>query len=178
MGAAVDAGEQYDDAFNGHDAETRKTFLNDSSELVLPGGMRFQGPDQVMQVAQGFWAAFPDGQIIRERHITNGGEAATEGRVVGTHTGPFPTPQGEIPATGNRVEFEYVSLRRVESDKIVSEHLYFDQMGFLQQLGGPAAPLGLRTGEFGSDLTRIAQALGPSVVRQPAGGLVSDLGMS
>jgi predicted ester cyclase len=142
MGDAVDAGEQYDDAFNAQDEETRKTFLNQNSDLVLPGGMRFQGPDQILQVAQGFWAAFPDGQIIRERHITNGGEAATEGRFVGTHSGPFPTPQGEIPASGNRVEFEYVSLRRVESDKIVSEHLYFDQMGFLQQLGVLPPPSG------------------------------------
>ncbi|HJP66638.1 MAG TPA: ester cyclase [Actinomycetota bacterium] len=140
MGDAVQAGERYDDAFNAHDADTRKAQLTDRSELVLPGGPPFQGPDQILQVTQGFWAAFPDGEIIREHHITSGDEVATEGRFVGTHSGPFPTPQGDLPPSGNRVEFAYVSVRRVEDDTILSERLYFDQLGFLQQLGALPAP--------------------------------------
>jgi predicted ester cyclase len=135
MGDAAEVGERYDDAFNAHDEQTRRATLTDGSELMLPGGMRFQGPDQILQVTHAFWAAIPDGKIIRERHIENGPDVATEGRLEGTHTGPFVSPQGEIPPSGNRVEFAFVSVRRVEDRKIVSERLYFDQQEFLQQLG-------------------------------------------
>ena len=141
MGEAMEVGEGYDDAFNAHDEQTRRATLTDQSELELPGGMRFQGPDQILQVTHGFWAAIPDGKIIRERHIESGPEIATEGRFEGTHTGPFISPLGEIPPSGNRVEFAYVSVRRVEDGKIVSERLYFEQQEFLQQLGAlPASP--------------------------------------
>ena len=141
MSDAVDVGERYDEAFNEHDLDARRAALTENSELILPGGGRFTGPDQILQVTQGFWMAFPDGRIIREHHIGNEREAATEGRFVGTHTGPFPTPEGEVRASGNRVEFAYASIRRVENDRIIRERLYFDQMEFLQQLGAlPGSP--------------------------------------
>jgi predicted ester cyclase len=135
MSDAVEAVERYDEAFNAQDLETRRDSLSENSELWMPGGMRLRGPDQILGVTQAFWGAIPDGTLNTERQFTDGTDVATEGRLVGTHTGPFPTPQGELPPTGNRVEFGYVSLKRVEGGKIVSEHLYFDQMEFLQQIG-------------------------------------------
>ena len=135
MGDAVEIARRYDDAFNAHDVEGRRAVLSDDSELWMPGGMRLQGPDQIIGMVQAFWQALPDGKLIQERHISDGTDVATEGRLEGTHTGPFPSPRGDIPPTGNRVEFGYASLRRIEGDAIVSEHLYFDQMELLGQLG-------------------------------------------
>ncbi|MFN2589235.1 MAG: ester cyclase [Actinomycetota bacterium] len=140
MGDPVEVGERYDDAFNAHDAETRRSLLTDESELVLPGGMRVQGPDEILGVTQAFWTAFPDGKLIGDRHVSSGSDEATEGHFEGTHDGPFSTPQGEVPASGNRVRFDYASFRRIEGGQIVSERLYFDQMEFLQQIGALPAP--------------------------------------
>jgi predicted ester cyclase len=140
MGDAVETVQRYDDAFNAHDVEARRAALSDRSELWMPGGMRLQGPDQIIGIVHAFWGALPDGKLMPERQISDGTDVATEGRLQGTHTGPFPSPQGDIPPTGNRVEFAYVSVRRVEGDTIVSEHLYFDQLEFLQQIGAMPAP--------------------------------------
>ena len=58
-----------------------------------------------------------------------------EGTLTGTHTGAFRTPQGEIPASVNTVQLRYAAVKRFRGGKLVSEHLYFDQLEFLQQLG-------------------------------------------
>lgn len=50
-----------------------------------------------------------------------------EGFLTGTHSGVFRTPQAEIPASGNRVNLRYASVKRVSGDRIVSEHLSFDR---------------------------------------------------
>jgi ketosteroid isomerase-like protein len=59
----------------------------------------------------------------------------TEGTLAGTPTGTFRSPQGDIPATGNRIQLRYASVRHIRDGKVASEHLYFDQLEFLQQLG-------------------------------------------
>lgn len=59
----------------------------------------------------------------------------TESYLTGTHTGTFRTPNGDIPPSGNRVKLRYVSVQQVEEGKIASEHLYFDQLEFLTQIG-------------------------------------------
>jgi predicted ester cyclase len=58
-----------------------------------------------------------------------------EGTIAGTHSGTFQTPQGGIPPTGNAVSLRYAAVKRFEGDRLVSEHLYFDQLELLQQLG-------------------------------------------
>jgi limonene-1,2-epoxide hydrolase len=103
MSDAVETVERYDDAFNRHDLEARRAALSERSELWMPGGLRVEGPDQIAGVVQAFWGAMPDARLTYERQVTNGTDVATEGRLSGTHTGPFPTPQGEIPPSGNRV---------------------------------------------------------------------------
>jgi len=51
------------------------------------------------------------------------------------------TPNGPIPPTGKRVTTHSVSILRMKDDLIASEHVYFDQLEMLTQLGlKPAAP--------------------------------------
>ncbi len=84
---------------------------------------------------------------LRERHalrplsitavdqVAVGNVVIAEGTIAGTHSGTFRTPQGEIPRTGNPVSLRYAAVKRFEGDRLASEHLYFDQLEFLQQLG-------------------------------------------
>jgi steroid delta-isomerase-like uncharacterized protein len=139
MGEALEAAKRADDAFNAHDVDARLAVNSDDAELVMPGGMKLRGREQA-DVLRSFWEALPDATITWESHVESGSMIAGEGVITGTHSGPFRTPQGEIPPSGNQVRLPYAFVRRVESGKIASEHLYFDQMEFLQQLGAMPTP--------------------------------------
>jgi predicted ester cyclase len=91
-----------------------------------------------MQAVRSFWEALPDGRIIPDEQLAAGDVVVAEGTLAGTHTGTFRASGGEIPPTGNRVRLRYAAVKRFQDDRIVSEHLYFDQLELLQQLG--AAP--------------------------------------
>jgi predicted ester cyclase len=45
------------------------------------------------------------------------------------------TPTGEVPPTGRRVEFRWMSAYEAQGDELASEHLFFDQVELLTQLG-------------------------------------------
>jgi predicted ester cyclase len=141
MGEALEAAKRADEAFNAHDVEARVAANTDDSELVMPGGMQLRGREQA-DVLRAFWQALPDATLTWQTHVENGSMIAGEGVLTGTHAGPFRTPQGEIPPSGREVALPYAFIRRVEGGKIASEHLYFDQLEFLQQLGAAPPPAG------------------------------------
>jgi predicted ester cyclase len=134
MADAVETARHYDDAFNSQDPDARRALSAPEIEVVIPGGMTLVGPEQVAQVVQAFWEALPDGKIIHHDVVAAGETVVTEGVLTGTHAGTFRSPQGEIAPTGNRVELRYASVRRIQEGRVAWEHLYFDQLEFLQQL--------------------------------------------
>jgi steroid delta-isomerase-like uncharacterized protein len=142
MSDAAETARRYDEAFNAQDAEARVASQTPDIEVVMPGGMTLSGPEQVAEAVRVFWEALPDGQISHDNQVAAGEMIVTEGTLAGTHTGTFRTPQGDIPATGNRVRLRYASVRRIRDGKVASEHLYFDQLEFLQQLGLAQPPEG------------------------------------
>ncbi|HLI57599.1 MAG TPA: ester cyclase [Actinomycetota bacterium] len=94
-----------------------------------------QGPDQVAGWIQVFLTAFPDlNHDVRSVLEVDGGCAA-EVRFSGTHTGPLASPNGDIPPTGKPFTFDYVHVSSLEGGRIRQDHIYFDQLGFLAQLG-------------------------------------------
>lgn len=135
MAKPVDLVRRYDEAFNSQNAEARIACLLEDSEVTLPGGTVASGRDQVVALARTFWEALPDGRISSELEVAAGDVVVTEGTLTGTHTGSFRSPAGEVPASGKRVRFRYVSIKWVRDDGIAAEHIYFDQLEFLQQIG-------------------------------------------
>ncbi|MFQ5950555.1 MAG: ester cyclase, partial [Candidatus Geothermarchaeales archaeon] len=84
----------------------------------------------------GFLTAFPDLHVETTRAFGRGDWVCVEHITSGTHTGPMGTPDGEtIPATNKKMRFEDALVFKVENDKITRRHLYFDQLGFMAQLG-------------------------------------------
>jgi steroid delta-isomerase-like uncharacterized protein len=131
----IELARRHDDAFNSHDADARRAIVAPDVEMIMPGGMTLNGHEQVMQVESAFWDALPDAKITRSDLFEAGDVVVTEGTLSGTHSGTFRTPQGEIPPTGNQVTLRYAAVKRFRDGRLVSEHLYFDQLEFLQQLG-------------------------------------------
>ena len=84
------------------------------------------------------WAtAFPDGKIEEARFIDGGDTAAMYFVGRGTNTGSV----GPMPASGKKVSLPYCAVFTFDADgKIASEDDYWDQLGFLVQLGVMQAP--------------------------------------
>ncbi len=132
MSGTLQVAERMDAAFNAQDAEARPWHTD--AELVMPG-VHAQGREQISAFERAFWEAFPDVQVRIQRQIADGGLVAGEGILTGTHTGVLRTPQGDVPPTGRRVELPYMRIMEVDAGEAVSEHLYFDQLALLGQLG-------------------------------------------
>ena len=58
-----------------------------------------------------------------------------KGKFVGTHDGILHSPNGDVAPTGKAVEFRWAAAYEVSGEALTSEHLYFDQMDLLGQLG-------------------------------------------
>ncbi len=137
MADPMELSQRHDEAFNTQDVEGRKAIESPDIEVVMPG-MTMHGPDQVIEVVKVFWQALPNGKIKPDNQFAAGETVVAEGTLSGTHDGPFRTPNGEIPASGNQVTLRYATVKRFKDGKLISEHLYFDQLEFMQQIG--AAP--------------------------------------
>jgi predicted ester cyclase len=129
--------ERHIAAFEAKDAASEP--FSADAELVTPVG-QFRGRDEVLGFLRGYWQAFPDGRLEIVRSIAEGPLMSAEGRFTGTHTGPLQTPQGEVPPTNRSVDIRWMAMYEVRGGELTSEHLYFDQMEFLTQLGLASGP--------------------------------------
>ena len=136
----IETARRHDEAFNAQDAEGRASIEAPDIEAVLPGGLSLRGPDQLLGIVRAFWEALPDVRIAAENQFAAGETVVAEGILTGTHKGTFRTPQGDIPASGNTVRLRYASLKQIEDGKVAWEHLYFDQLEFLRQIGALSPP--------------------------------------
>jgi len=83
----------------------------------------------------GFFAACPG--LRHEVHdlIAEGDQVAARLTIRGTHTQPFVTPGGAIPAQGKTFELPVLNQYRFAGGQLVEQRVAFDMLGFLQQIG-------------------------------------------
>ena len=142
MAAPTETARLHDEAFNAKDADGRRAIEAPDIEAVLPGGLVLRGHDQTVGIAMAFWEALPDARIVVDSQFVDGDTVVAEGALTGTHTGTFRAPQGDVPASGNAVRLRYASVKQIRDGKVEREHLYFDQLEFLQQIGALPPPGG------------------------------------
>ena len=82
-----------------------------------------------------FVAAVTDMHHEIVRTFVDGNTIVVEGVYSGTQTGPFETPQGTVPASGNTFAFPYVDIMQTRDGKCVSHRIYWDNVTFLSQIG-------------------------------------------
>lgn len=140
MARTKEAADRHIAAFNAKNADDFVGNESPDIEFVLPGAITLRGRDQVRGYIQIFWSAFPDGRVTAGAQIVTDDACVTESVFNGTHTGTLSTPDGDIPPTGKRVSLRQVAVQRIEDGKVASEHLYFDQLELMAQLGLAPAP--------------------------------------
>ncbi len=119
-------------AVNAHDDDAEPWAAD--AELLAPGGGA-SGRDNVLGFLSVFHEAFPDLRLEVNQLLADGPAAAAEGIIAGTHDGVLHTPNGDVAPTGRTVELRWSAVYLTDGDTLKSEHLFFDQMDFLGQLG-------------------------------------------
>ena len=135
MADAAEVGRRSVQAFNDHDEQAVRDSYADNAVLEAPGDVRIENGDEAAQYATMWMRGFPDAKLEVKKEVAAGDYVVYEFTFEGTHDGPLVSPDGEIPATGRRVQGRGVQVFRVQDDKIVEDRLYFDQVQVFSQLG-------------------------------------------
>ena len=132
MGGSKDVITRHIEAFNArdHDAEPWAA----DAQMVTPVAS-VSGRNEVLAFLSVFQEAFPDGRLAVKQLLAEGPAAAAEGSFVGRHDGVLHTPNGDVEPTGKPIEFRWAAVYEVDGEELISEHLFFDQMDLLGQLG-------------------------------------------
>ena len=129
--------EEAIERWNANDREGWAALYADDVVYQGPGGALISGlADLKEQYFDALLTAAPDRRSADVVLFVDGDHVVEEARYVGTHTGPWRSPNGtEVPATGQSLDFPFVGVFRVEDGKIGSIRIYFDQVEVFTQLG-------------------------------------------
>jgi len=122
--------------FNERDLDGVLALLTDDFVLEdVALGLRFDGPDGFREWLAPFLSAMPDASTEVTLVVDGGDWVATEHTGRGTHTGPLPTPQGEVPASGHSVELKFGEFFQLRDDKVAALRAYWDSASLMRQIG-------------------------------------------
>lgn len=125
--------------WNTGDAGIAKQLYGEHAERTDPNGkepLRRRGVHEIAGFVAEVRTAFPDFKLHIKESVADGDHIAFHWTVTGTQKGEF---QG-MPASGKRVELSGMTLNRLRDGKVISEHVYFDRLAMLEQLGVASAP--------------------------------------
>jgi len=127
-------------AFNDGDWSAFRAAVTDDVVYVEAGtGRRIEGADKYLALCEGWRAALPDVRGTVLRAVEDGGVVAQEVTWTGTHDGPLPTPNGDIPATGRAVSVDATLWVETRGDAVCEVHHHLDVMALMAQIGGEPA---------------------------------------
>ena len=127
-------------AFNAHDLEAVARDAAPDIVATAPGGVKATGPQAVKEYNQNFITAFPDARVDAKKVIIQGRTVVVEGVFTGTNNGTLKTPMGDIPPTGRKVTGEYIQVFEIDRGLVKRDHLMYDQVDLMTQLGMAPAP--------------------------------------
>jgi predicted ester cyclase len=133
-------------AFNAHDMEAVARDAAPDIELTSPGDIKVKGPQATKEYNQNWVRAFPDARVEAKQIFSQGNAVIVEGVFTGTHDGTLKTPMGDVPATGRKVKGDFIQIFEVDRGLVTRNHLMFDQVQLMTQLGMAPAPQSQKAG--------------------------------
>ena len=85
------------------------------------------------QAHQFAMAAMPDRNTEIQEMVSNDDKVVARIRITGTNTGGF--PPFNIPANGNKADFEWISIYTLKDGKVTEHRAIIDVATFMQQMG-------------------------------------------
>jgi phosphatidylinositol alpha 1,6-mannosyltransferase len=135
MVTVTEVAERFTAAFNAKDWPALAGLMADDIECVSFAGAVHRGIDGNREFHATWWNAFPDCRVTAHSLHVDGSTVIEEGTFTGSHRGVFRTPMGEISPTGRRVRAECINVLTVERGRVARQHLMFDRLDLLDQLG-------------------------------------------
>lgn len=124
------------ESFNKGDFDRMVALCSPDISYIEKGTNRTaNGIDEILQVAQGWKAAFSDIHGNIWASSTCGNNAVLEITWTGTNDGPIEMPNGALPATGKRAEFDAAQIFEIENGLVKEFRNYGDFITMLTQLG-------------------------------------------
>lgn len=126
-----------DEAFNNKDWTAFEARHNDDVISYSPMTPEpAKGIKAHKEAVQGMYEAFPDLEMKNDNKFGQGEWVFASYTFTGTHKGPLQGPGGKtIPPTNKPVKIPLGTALRFENGKIAEEHIYFDRLSMLAQLG-------------------------------------------
>lgn len=95
-----------------------------------------KGREAHLTAVRGMAEAFPDAKVEETGIFGSGDWICAEQVMTGTHTGLLTGSGGqEVPATNRPIRLNMLTVGKVVNSGIAEEHVYFDNLGLLAQLG-------------------------------------------
>ena|SRR2546421_1429011 len=122
-------------AIDARDGAAFAAHLTSDCDFRAPG-FEATGPTPAWTWMKAFLDAFPDIQHRVVASVATPSREAVEVSITGTHTAPLVAANGEIAPTGRAMTIDACDMLETDRDGLIrSYHIYFDQAGFLAQLG-------------------------------------------
>ncbi|SRR6266545_3480747 len=134
MNQATAVGQKWFNLVQKGDGEAIRELIADDVDFMTPAG-QLGNPQDVADFAMGYHTGFPDAKFRVERWIEEEDVSVAEAVYTGTHTGTLGTPMGDVAPTGRSVTIPFVSIFGEREGQIAFSHHYWDNAGFMTQLG-------------------------------------------
>ncbi len=129
--------DNYLKAVNSRDAAAVAKLYTEDAIMIMPGEPEpIQGRKAIEENQVALFRAMPDFKVEFTLILISGDHITFEGVGRGTFTGPFASPEGEIPPTGRSVALKFVFIAKVTKEGLIEEdRTYFDTAEKMRQLG-------------------------------------------
>jgi len=125
----------YVQRYNAGDLDGVIDLYADDAVQKMPDGS-FEGREAIRERLAQELPGFTDVHHTVRSFVEQGDAFCDEWTFAGTHTRPFPLPDGsELPPTGRRIEIEGMELVLVRDGKVILNTLYYDNLAVAVQLG-------------------------------------------
>jgi ketosteroid isomerase-like protein len=122
-------------AFRKGDLDGIAAHWHDDVEYQAPG-VALRGKPARIEAEKVWLGAFSQNDVATTARFVNGEEIVDFAEMRGVHSGPLMLPGGaSIPATGKPLAGPYVARYRIRDGKVVSQHVVYDRLALLQNLG-------------------------------------------
>ncbi|WP_182905107.1 nuclear transport factor 2 family protein [Microbispora sp. H13382] len=127
-------------AVNGHDLERLSACYDDDAVLSTP--LRdCVGREQIVRYWESLFKGFTDMAMTVWNRVECADPGFSEWTMTGTHTGPFPLPDGGVAsASGRRITVRGCGACHAKDGLVVAHRDYFDLLELYSQLGFSLVP--------------------------------------